>query len=167
MPARTPPHKPVEDEPGVRHRLELCRLAIRGDDRFTVSDLELARPGPSFTVDTLEELSAQAPHNELVLIVGGDIAAGLPGWREPERVLALATLAVAKRRGTALEAVESALESLPGGERARFFRMPQIGVSSTIVRGRARAGQPIRYIVPDGVREYIERHRLYGAPTGP
>jgi nicotinate-nucleotide adenylyltransferase len=167
MPARTPPHKPVEDEPGVRHRLELCRLAIRGDDRFTVSDLELARPGPSFTVDTLEELSAQAPHNELVLIVGGDIAAGLPGWREPERVLALATLAVAKRRGTALEAVESALESLPGGARARFFRMPQIGVSSTIVRGRARAGQPIRYIVPDGVREYIERHRLYGAPTGP
>jgi nicotinate-nucleotide adenylyltransferase len=167
IPARMPPHKPVEDEPGVRHRLELCRLAIRGDDRFTVSDLELARPGPSFTVDTLEELSAQAPHNELVLIVGGDIAAGLPGWREPERVLALATLAVAKRRGTALEAVESALESLPGGERARFFRMPQIGVSSTIVRGRARAGQPIRYIVPDGVREYIERHRLYGAPTGP
>ncbi len=162
MPARIPPHKPVEHEPGVVHRLELCRLAVQGDDRFSVSDLELARPGPSYTVDTLEELNASQPNNELFLIVGGDIAAGLPRWREPERVLALATLAVARRRGTAWASVESALQGLRGGERARFFPMPQIGVSSTIVRERVRARQPIRYIVPDQVTEYIARHRLYG-----
>jgi nicotinate-nucleotide adenylyltransferase len=162
MPARIPPHKPVEHEPGVAHRLELCRLAVQGDDRFSVSDLELARSGPSYTVDTLEELNASQPNNELFLIVGGDIAAGLPRWREPERVLALATLAVARRRGTAWASVESALRGLRGGERARFFPMPQIGVSSTIVRERVRARQPIRYIVPDQVTEYIARHRLYG-----
>jgi nicotinate-nucleotide adenylyltransferase len=162
MPARIPPHKPVEHEPGVAHRLELCRLAVLGDDRFSVSDLELARPGPSYTVDTLEELNSSEPNNELFLIVGGDIAAGLPQWREPERVLALATLAVARRRGTAWASVESALRGLRGGERARFFRMPQIEVSSTIVRERVRAKQPIRYIVPDQVAEYIARHRLYG-----
>jgi nicotinate-nucleotide adenylyltransferase len=167
MPARIPPHKPVEYEPGVQHRLALCRQAVHGDHRFTVSDLELSRPGPSFMVDTLEQLNSEAPNNELVLIVGGDVAAGLPQWREPERVLALATLAVAKRRGTARASVDAALESLSGGERARFFRMPQIGVSSTIVRGRVRAGQPIRYIVPDPVREYIERHGLYGGTTEP
>jgi len=167
MPARLPPHKPVEYEPGVQHRLELCRLAVECDDRFTVSDLELSRPGPSFTVDTLEQLNSDAPNNELVLIVGGDVAAGLPQWREPERVLALATLAVAKRRGTARASVDLALQSLGGGERARFFRMPQIGVSSTIVRGRVRAGQSIRYIVPDPVRDYIERHGLYGGTTEP
>jgi nicotinate-nucleotide adenylyltransferase len=162
MPARIPPHKPVEHEPGVAHRLELCRLAVQGDDRFSVSDLELARPGPSYTVDTLEELNSSEPNNELFLIVGGDVAAGLPQWREPERVLGLATLAVARRRGTAWASVESALRGLRGGERARFFRMPQIGVSSTIVRERVRAQQPIRYIVPDQVAEYIARHRLYG-----
>jgi nicotinate-nucleotide adenylyltransferase len=162
MPARIPPHKPVEHEPGVAHRLALCRLAVQGDDRFSVSDLELARPGPSYTVDTLEGLNSSEPNNELFLIVGGDVAAGLPQWREPERVLALATLAVARRRGTAWASVESALRGLRGGERARFFRMPQIGVSSTIVRERVRAKQPIRYIVPDQVAEYIARHRLYG-----
>jgi nicotinate-nucleotide adenylyltransferase len=162
MPARIPPHKPVEHEPGVAHRLELCRLAVQGDERFIVSDLELSRPGPSYTVDTLDELNSSEPNNELFLIVGGDVAAGLPQWREPERVLALATLAVARRRGTAWASVESALRGLRGGERARFFRMPQIGVSSTIVRERVRAKQPIRYIVPDQVAEYIARHRLYG-----
>jgi nicotinate-nucleotide adenylyltransferase len=165
MPARIPPHKPVEHEPGVAHRLELCRLAVQGDDRFGVADLELARPGPSYTVDTLEALNSSEPNNELFLIVGGDVAAGLPQWREPERVLALATLAVARRRGTAWASVESALQGLRGGERARFFRMPQIGVSSTIVRERIRAQQPIRYIVPDQVAEYVARHRLYGGTS--
>jgi len=162
IPARIPPHKPVEDEPGAGHRLELCRLAIRGDqERFEVSDLEIGRDGPSFTVDTLEELHSSAPDHELFLIVGGDIAAGLPDWHEPERVLSLATLAVAKRRGTSKVAVDSALESLRGGERTQFFRMPRIGISSTMLRDRVRSGQPIRYYVPEAVELYITHHRLY------
>jgi nicotinate-nucleotide adenylyltransferase len=162
IPARIPPHKPVEDEPGVQHRLELCRLAIQGDEeRFAVSDLEIGRDGPSYTVDTLEELHSSAPDHELFLIVGGDIAAGLPSWHRPERVLSLATLAVAQRRGTSRAAVDDALAALPGGERTRFFRMPRIAISSTMLRERARAGQPIRYYVPDAVVDYIERHRLY------
>jgi nicotinate-nucleotide adenylyltransferase len=162
IPARIPPHKPVEDEPGAAHRLELCRLAIRGDEeRFDVSDLEIGREGPSFTVDTLEELHSSAPDHELFLIVGGDIAAGLPNWHEPERVLSLATLAVAKRRGTSRDAVDAALGALRGGERTQFFRMPRIGISSTMLRERVRAGRPIRYYVPDAVEGYIRRHRLY------
>ncbi len=87
IPARIPPHKPVQDEPGAEQRLELCRLAVQGDERFTVSDLETRREGPSYTVDTLEELNSQAADTELFLIVGGDVAAGLPRWREPERVV--------------------------------------------------------------------------------
>jgi nicotinate-nucleotide adenylyltransferase len=162
IPARIPPHKPVEDEPGPDHRLELCRLAIRGDEqRFEVSDVEIAREGPSYTVDTLEELHSSAPDNELFLIVGGDIAAGLPRWREPERVLSLATLAVAKRRGTSRSAVAEALGMLRGGETARFFQMPRIAISSTMLRDRVRSGQSIRYYVPDGVMSYIDRHHLY------
>jgi nicotinate-nucleotide adenylyltransferase len=162
IPARIPPHKPVEDEPGAEHRLELCRRAIRGDERCDVSDVEIRRDGPSYTVDTLEELHCATPDHELFLIVGGDIAAGLPNWHRPERVLSLATLAVAKRRGTSRDAVESALGSLPGGERTCFFRMPRIAISSTMLRERARSGQSIRYYVPDPVASYVERHRLYG-----
>jgi nicotinate-nucleotide adenylyltransferase len=165
VPARTPPHKPVEDEPGAEHRFELCRLAVDGDPRFAVSDLEMTRPGTSFTVDTLDQLHSQAPDSELFLIVGGDVAAGLPRWREPERVLSLATLAVAKRRGTARASIDAALHELPGGERTEFFQMPRIGISSTMVRTRVRSGQPIRYIVPDAVARYIEKHRLYGGST--
>lgn len=166
IPAGIPPHKPVDAEPGPEHRLELCRLATAGDDRFVVNDLELRRGGPSYTVDTLKELSTQAPTNKLVLILGGDIAAGLPQWHEPERVLELATVAIAKRRGTARSAVQKALDQLTGGDRATFFQMPRIGISSTMVRRRVRAGQPIRYFVPDGVVEYIETHGLYRTPGG-
>jgi nicotinate-nucleotide adenylyltransferase len=162
IPARIPPHKPVDEEPGPGHRLELCRLAIGDDSRFEVSDLEIERSGASFTVDTLEQLHSQAPDSELFLIVGGDVAAGLPQWREPERVFSLATLAVAKRRGTARAAIDDALSSLRGAERTEFFRMPSIAFSSTMVRTRVRTGQPIKYIVPDSVASYINEHGLYG-----
>jgi nicotinate-nucleotide adenylyltransferase len=163
MPARIPPHKPVQDEPGIEHRLEMCRLAIAGDEqRFAVSDLEGRRQGTSFTVDTLEELHASQPDSELFLIVGGDVAAGFASWREPERVLALATLAVAERPGTTRAAVEGALTQVAGRERARFLDMPAIEISSTLLRDRARNGEATRYLVPEPVRDYIDRHRLYG-----
>ncbi|HWD86367.1 MAG TPA: nicotinate-nucleotide adenylyltransferase [Solirubrobacteraceae bacterium] len=162
IPAARPPHKQVEEEPGPEHRLELCRQAVKGDPRLEVSPVEMDRAGLSYTVDTLELLHSQAPDNELFLIVGGDVAAGLPGWHEPERVLSLARLAVAKRRGTSRDAVDDALASLNGGGRADFFRMPRVGISSTFVRRRVRSGEPIRYLVPDAVAEYIEEHRLYG-----
>ncbi len=164
IPARIPPHKPVDDEPGAEHRLELCRVAVSEDERFMVSDLEIVRPGPSYTVDTLGQLQSQAPDSELFLIVGGDVAAGLPRWHEPEQVLSLATLAVAKRRGTAQSSIDAALHELRAGERTEFFRMPRIGISSTMVRSRVRAHQPIKYIVPDAVARYIDNHQLYGGP---
>ena len=161
VPARIPPHKPVEQEPGPEHRFALCQLAVDADDRFEVSDIELRRDGPSYTVDTLKELTSRAPNTEHFLIVGGDIAVGLPRWREPERVLELATLAIAKRRGTARSSVQTALDALAGGERARFFEMPRVGVSSTMIRRRVQARQPIRYLVPDPVSAYIEQEGLY------
>jgi nicotinate-nucleotide adenylyltransferase len=165
VPASIPPHKDVEYEPGPEHRLAMTRLAVEGDDRFAVSSIELERDGPSYTVDTLEELKNRAPQDELVLILGGDIAAGLPDWHEPEHVLELATVAIAKRRGTPRGAVERALDRLRGGDRARFFAMPRIGISSTMLRRRIAEGQPIRYFVPDQVEAYIRRHNLYPEST--
>jgi nicotinate-nucleotide adenylyltransferase len=167
IPARIPPHKPVTDEPGVGHRLEMCRLAVGADERFNVSELEVDRDGPSYTVDTLMELKTSAPSNELVLILGGDIAAGLPQWHRPEQVLELCTPAITLRPGTSREQVDDALRELGGGERAEFFEMPKIGVSSTMVRDRVRSGEPIRYLVPDAVAQHIERAGLYrGAVDG-
>ena len=166
IPTHTPPHKVLRDDPGPGHRLELCRLAVGGDERLAVSDVEVRRDGPSYTVDTLEELHAIAQDSDLYLILGGDIATGLPQWREPERVLSLSTLAVVDREGTPRAAIEASLDRLAGGEHVQFFAMPQIALSSTLVRRRLRAGQPVRYLVPDPVIDYIERNRLYGtAPT--
>jgi nicotinate-nucleotide adenylyltransferase len=166
IPARIPPHKPVDEEPGVEHRLEMCRLAIAGhEDQFAVSDIEARREGPSYTVDTLEELHATDPESELFLIVGSDVAIEFSAWQEPERVLSLATLAVAQRPGTSREAVEQALGQVRGGERARFFAMPEIDISSTLLRERARRSQPTTYLILDAVRSYIDELRLYrGTP---
>ena len=161
VPARVPPHKPVTDEPGIEHRLELCRLAIGQDEHFTVCDLEANRDGASYTVDTLEELHSQMPDSQLFLIVGADVAVGFSDWREPERVLSMATLAVAERRGTDRDDVEDVLHRVPGGREASFFDMPEIGVSSTMLRERVRAGQSTRYLMPDAVRDYIDRRGLY------
>ncbi len=167
IPTNVPPHKRNdEDDPGAAHRLELCRLAVGDDERFAVSEIELDRPGPSYTVDTLKELHERAPDNELFFIVGGDIAAGLPDWREPERVLSLATLAVAQRAGTPRDEVAQALGRLKGGEEARFFEMPSVEISSTAVRERVRAAQPIRYLVPDRIAAYINDHGLYEPDGG-
>ncbi len=162
IPARVPPHKPVDEEPGAEQRLALCRMAVQDDERFEVSALEIERPGPSYTVDTLEELNSRASDTELFLIVGGDIAAGLPRWREPERVVSLASLAVAQREGTERESIDAALAKVRGAERATFFPMPTISISSSAIRERARTGEPIRYLVPDAVAGYIREHGLYG-----
>ena len=105
--------------------------------------------GPSFTFRTLELLSDARPEDELVFLMGADVAAGLESWREPERVLELARLGIAARPGTALEEAEAAIERLGGGDRAEIVRMPEIGVSSTGIRRRVAAGRPIRHLVPE------------------
>jgi nicotinate-nucleotide adenylyltransferase len=161
VPARLPPHKAVDADPGIEHRLELCRLAVAGDPRLGVSDLEAGREGPSYTVDTLEQLHYQMPDSELFLIVGADVAVGFAGWREPDRVLALATVAVAERPGTSRAVVEDVLGRLSGGARSRFFEMPEIGISSTMLRERVRTGESTRYLMPETVRDYIDQHRIY------
>ena len=161
IPAGLPPHKPVDEDPGPVHRLELCRRAVQGDERFEVSALEMERDGPSYTVDTLAKLHQIAPDSELYLILGGDAAAGLSAWRDPERVLSLATLAIARRRGTSREAIDITLSQVRGGERARFVRMPRIEISSTEIRERVQRHQSIKYLVPDAVASYIDEHQLY------
>ena len=161
-PVATPPHKEAEQDPGPQVRLELCRLAIAGDERLAVCDLEIQRGGPSYTVDTLRELHARTPEDDLTFIVGGDIALGLPSWHEPEAVLGLARLAVAERSGAGREEITTLLAQRFGEAAAPvFFDMPRLDISSSEIRRRVAQGDPIRYLVPDDVAEHIARGRLY------
>src|SRR5204862_2850660 len=109
-PVAVPPHKEARADPGAAERLELCRLAVAGDERLGVCDLEVVRGGSSYTVDTLRALHARDPEDHLTFILGGDIALGLPAWHEPEAVLGLATLAVAERTGAARADIAERLE---------------------------------------------------------
>jgi len=161
-PVAQAPHKEAEHDPGPQERLELCRLAVAGDERLEVCDLEVRRGGSSFTVDTLRELHAQTPEDDLTFIVGGDIALGLSSWHEPEAVLELATLAVAEREGAGHEDVAEHLRaSFPEAPPPVFFDMPRLDISSSQIRRRVAEGRSIRYLVPDPVAEHIARGRLY------
>lgn len=163
VPTGVPPHKEVDDDPGPEVRLELCRAATDDDDRLVVSRLELDRGGPSWSVDTLREIHAADPEDELTFIVGGDQARGLPSWREPEVVLDLASLAVAERAGVVRRDIAEGLTVLRGApERVSFFAMPRLDVSSTDIRHRVREGRPIRYLVPAAVEARIREAGLYG-----
>jgi nicotinate-nucleotide adenylyltransferase len=164
LPAGVPPHKEVVGDPGAEVRLELCRLAVAGDERLAVSDVEVKRAGPSYTVDTLRGMHQRAPEDELTFIVGGDMARSLPAWREPRTVLELARLGVAERAGAARREVEERLAALEGARaRVDFFDMPRVDVSSSLVRERVAAGGSIRYLVPESVRSRIAELGLYGA----
>jgi len=165
MPVHTPPHKEAPLDPGGEVRLRLCELAVEGEEHVTVSRLELDRPGPSWTVDTLRAIHATSPGDELTFIVGGDQAHGLPTWREPDGVLALATLAVAERAGVRRDDVRERLAGLAGAERVRFFDMPRIDVSSSEIRRRVATGRPIRHLVPPAVAAYIRERDLYLVPA--
>ncbi len=168
MPVGVPPHKSAEDDPGAEHRLAMCRLAIGHDPRLEVSELELRRAGPSYTVDTLQALHAADPDVELTFILGADMARTLGRWREPHEILALARLAVAERDGSARREILRALQRLDGVPRVAFLDMAPVDVSSSMVRQRVAGGQAIVGLVPDAVADYIAVHDLYGAraPAG-
>jgi nicotinate-nucleotide adenylyltransferase len=160
VPTGRAPHREIEQDPGAEARLGMCELAVDDDERFEVSRVEIDRDGPSYTVETLRALGSE---DELFLVLGGDQAAALPKWHEPEEVLRLATVAAVQRTGFHREAIAVNIASLKGAAGVRFFDMARIDVSSSLVRHRVADGKPIRYLVPDKVAAYIEEHGLYAA----
>jgi nicotinate-nucleotide adenylyltransferase len=163
MPVGQAPHRELEGDPGAEARLEMVELAAGDDARFAISRAELDRPGPSYTADTLRELREKAADDELFLILGGDQAAALPSWHEPETVLSLATVAVVERSNWSRNAIGIKIGRLRGAERIRYLDMPIIQISSTAIRRRVSEGKPIRYLVPDKVANYIGANGLYSA----
>ncbi len=163
IPAGQPPHKGERRITPGRHRLEMVRRAVADNPAFTVSAQELDRPGPSYTVDTLAWLQEeQGPQCSLYFVVGGDALADLLAWREPDRLLRLATLVAVRRPGAQLADIRVLEARLPGlRQRLILLDSPQLDVSGSDIRRRVCAGLPIRYQVPEPVRSYIEEEGLY------
>ena len=168
VPVGEAPHRTLEEDPGAEARLEMVELAVAGDGRFAASRVELDRPGPSYTAETLEAMHAEEPGQELTIILGGDQAAALPSWHRPERVLELADVAVVDRAGWGEDEVRAGVSGLAGADRLRFVQMPLIKISSSDIRRRVAEGDPIRYLVPDPVADLIAARGLYaaGQPAG-
>ena len=160
--AGVPPHKLNEEVTPVEHRLAMVRLAITSNPYFEISTVDVERPGPSYTVDTisiLQERSGQG--TEIYFIMGLDSLVELSTWHQPQRLFQLCRLVAPKRPGIQIDAAE--LEtSLPGiSSRLQIIDMPEVDISSTELQERVREGLPIKYQVPEEVEKYINDHGLY------
>lgn len=153
VPSADPPHKRGQVRTPARLRLEMVRAAVSGDDRFQVDDMELRRPGPSYTVDTLREFRRRDPGGELFFVLGADALRDLPQWRDPDEIARLATLVAMERAGDAA-AHDSAYPTT-------HVPVTRVDVSATEIRRRVAAAVPVRYLVPEPVREIIQREGLY------
>jgi len=156
IPSAVSPHKRDRPLSGAERRLAMLRLAVEGNDRFAVSDIEVQRGGISYTVDTLEDLKLRYPAEQLFLLIGADNLGELHLWRNPDRILQLATVVVMTRPGFPGDTAESAL-----GKSVLMCPVPPIGIASREIRERIGRGESVRYLVPDRVAEYIMEHDMY------
>jgi nicotinate-nucleotide adenylyltransferase len=162
VPAHQPPHKPQGTYSAFEHRVNMLRLAIAHNRRFELSLIEAERPGPSYTVDTLQalqdELDSQAA---LYLIIGMDSLANILDWCCPAKLLGLCRIVVAERAGYQVD-LAGLEKQLPGlRDSLELIDTPELSISSTDLQDRLQRGLPIRYQVPRQVEAYIREHGLY------
>ena len=155
VPTALPPHKQEDEIIGADHRLEMVRHAINGNDHFDVSDIEVVRGGVSFTVDTLNELKNRSPEEVLFLLIGMDNVRDFHTWKDPARILELATVVALTRPGFPVE------RGIISERRILLCEVPEIQIASSSIRLEIRKGKSVRYLVPQEVEWYIEKHRLY------
>lgn len=160
IPNHVPPHKRDYAVTPALHRFAMTRLATEPNPAFGCSDIEIQRPGPSYAVDTLTALKEQFPAADLFFITGLDAVTEILTWRRHEEVLQLATFIAAERPGSSPETFRQKV-SPPYQERIHLLPMPWLAICSTEIRRRVREGQPIRYLTPDPVVEYIRQNHLY------
>lgn len=160
-----PPHKQDQLITPVEHRLAMVNLAIEDNPSFELSRLDLDRPGPHYTLDTMQILAKQNPDAEIVPIIGGDSLQDLPTWHRPkELVYAAHWIGVMRRPGepTNLEELE---RELPGiSSKVHYVDAPLLEIASREVRSRIANGEPFRYYLPRPVYQYINEHKLYHQP---
>lgn len=156
IPSAQPPNKPNISHAPPRMRYEMTQLAVKGNINFEVSDIEIQRQGPSYTIDTLEKLITCFPKANFSLIIGADNLLEFEMWRSPEEIATKANLVVMSRPDFSIHNVKSKYTRY-----AQFQNVPSIGISSTDIRRRVKMGRSIRYLVPLTVEQYIFNKGLY------
>jgi nicotinate-nucleotide adenylyltransferase len=176
VPAASPPHKPPVGLASAEHRLEMVRLATKGNRHFMVSDVEVRRSGSSFTIDTVRYFrTTMRAQPELYLIMGGDQFAELDTWKEADELAKLCNIVVHTRLSEMQPGAEARVAMLSrfgyirrdefyvhcSGHTLNFVTTTFFPISATSIRHKIAAGESIRYLVPTDVADYIERHVLY------
>ena len=165
IPAAIPPHKQHAQQVAAEHRLNMLKLAVETDARFSVSDIEVKRGGLSYSVDTIKALGAIRHDADLFLIVGSDTLVELHAWDRIDELLQMCSVATILRPGIDSIDVISQKLQVPEQHRAKLMdhiiAAHRIGISSTEIRQRVAEGESIRYLVPPAVEAYIYEHGLY------
>ena len=165
--AGLPPHKLDEEVTPVEYRVAMVRLGIASNPHFEISLVDVDRPGPSYTVDTISILRERWGQNaEFFFVMGLDSLVEVPTWHQPQRLIQLCHLVAVARPG--FEADMRQLEAaVPGiSSRMEIISMPEVDISSSDLQLRVREGLPIKYQVPEQVERYIREHELYQRPSG-
>ena len=164
IPAGTPPHKQGRVTTPAKARAAMVEFAVSGFPEFKVSRIEMERTGPSYTVQTLEQLRTAAPEREVFLLMGADSIAELVTWKDPARILELSQVVAVNRAGESpdLSSLQSLLEQT--GRTVHTVEMPAMGVSASEIRTRVASGKSIRFLTPRPVEMYLRQHKLYLEP---
>lgn len=157
VPTGRPSFKTDRDVTEPEHRYLMTVIATAANPRFTVSRVDIERPGLTYTIDTLNDLHEQRPDDELFFISGADAIAQILSWKDVDKLWKLAHFVAVTRPGHTMS-----LDGLPR-DSVSVVEVPALSISSTDCRDRARRGQPVWYLVPDGVVQYINKYDLYGA----
>ncbi|WP_246160469.1 nicotinate-nucleotide adenylyltransferase [Nocardioides humilatus] len=163
VPTGEPWQKADREVSPAEHRYLMTVIATAANPRFTVSRVDIDRGGPTYTKDTLRDLRAARPDADLFFITGADALTDIFSWRDADEVFALAHFVGCTRPGSEMD--PATLSAIPP-DRVTMLEVPALAISSTDCRQRQAAGQPIWYLVPDGVVQYITKHGLYAAPPG-
>ncbi len=152
IPAGFPWQKSDQGISAPEHRLEMVRLAISGDERFGLSEIEINRPGPSYAIETFEELRKAEPETEFIWILGADAASKISTWHRWQDFVESVSIAVVNRLGRSADSISENFISIS---------IPDVDVSATLLRERYESGETTKYLVPDAVDAYIRANKLY------
>ncbi len=146
----------------AEHRVAMVRLAIKGEPTFKLSTVEIERPGPSYTVDTIAAMKKRYTGDDICFIMGWDSLSQLPRWREPDRLITLCRLVAVARPGYPRPDLAALEKAIPGLSRSVvLFDEPQVDIDATGIRERVARGEPVSDLVPGAVERYIKEHKLY------
>ena len=155
VPTGAPWQKAVASVSPAEHRYLMAVIATASNPRFWVSRVDIDRPGPTYTIDTIRDIAAQRPGAELFFITGADALGQILSWKDADQTIRLAKFIGVTRPGYELSDAH-----LPD-DSDKLVDVPAMAISSTDCRARVAAGEPVWYLVPDGVVQYINKHRLY------